>query len=199
MSPDTVFITTMRDPATQVMSAFKFYHPNRIKNISMSVHEFLQYPMVKKGMLYVKIPHQHLSTKSKRERFISQNLEPFFTLVLIKKYFDESLVLLRRTLCWDLEDIIYCSLKMSTKKMTVSEKDTAEIRQRMVGDLFCNFYFTQLSTKIQTFVYLFLTSWPGKHIKLLHIFLGIFCLWFFTSGGHFQCCQSLFILSFIDL
>lgn len=34
-------------------------------------------------------------------------------MVIITEHYDESLIMLRRQLCWDAEDIVYLSLKVS--------------------------------------------------------------------------------------
>jgi Galactose-3-O-sulfotransferase len=44
--------------------------------------------------------------------FLVQDLDKF-TLVMITEYMDESLVLLKRLLCWALEDVIYYALKVT--------------------------------------------------------------------------------------
>ncbi len=141
MSPDAVFITSMRDPAMQVMSAFKFYYPNA----KMKIGEILNLDEVKMGMVYVKVPPKYLTNRNETERFIRQNLDKFFQLVLIKEYLDESLVFLRRKFCWDFEDILYSSLKVSTKKTNLPEEDADSIRAKMVSESFfsgfsCNFH-----------------------------------------------------------
>lgn len=43
---------------------------------------------------------------------ILQSLEESFSLVMLTEYFDESLVLLKDLLCWDLEDVLYFPLNM---------------------------------------------------------------------------------------
>lgn len=48
-----------------------------------------------------------------------------FDLVLINEYWDESMILLRRTLCWDLEDVVYNSLKAGGARSTSHATDTA--------------------------------------------------------------------------
>lgn len=37
-------------------------------------------------------------------------------LVLIMEYFDESLVLLKRELCWDLDDVVYFKLNQRSQE-----------------------------------------------------------------------------------
>ena len=41
-----------------------------------------------------------------------ENISKRFDLVLIAEYFDESLVLMKRMLCWDFEDIVYVKHKV---------------------------------------------------------------------------------------
>uniref|UniRef100_A0A8C2I445 Galactose-3-O-sulfotransferase 3 n=1 Tax=Cyprinus carpio TaxID=7962 RepID=A0A8C2I445_CYPCA len=57
-------------------------------------------------------------------------MERVFSLVMISEYFDESLVLLRRLLSWDLDDVLYVSLNMRTpdSKSSLSTENTAKIR-----------------------------------------------------------------------
>ncbi len=132
MSPDVVRITSVRDPATQVMSAFHFYYANA-KN-GTTIDEILNLQLVKTGMTFVKVHPKYLAKKEETNTFIRQNLDKFFQLVLVKEYLDESLVFLRRKLCWDIEDILYCSLKVSTKKRNLSEQDAGRIRSKMVSE-----------------------------------------------------------------
>ncbi|XP_070546082.1 galactosylceramide sulfotransferase-like [Ptychodera flava] len=44
-----------------------------------------------------------------------QRLNGELDLVMLLEYFDESLVLLKKTMCWNFEDIIYHSCKVHTK------------------------------------------------------------------------------------
>uniref|UniRef100_H2Y6X6 Galactosylceramide sulfotransferase n=1 Tax=Ciona savignyi TaxID=51511 RepID=H2Y6X6_CIOSA len=41
-----------------------------------------------------------------------QEMDNVFTLVLLTDYFDESLIMLKHTLCWDWEDVVYIKFKM---------------------------------------------------------------------------------------
>lgn len=45
------------------------------------------------------------------QAFVAE-MEKVFSLVMISEYFDESLVLLRHLLSWDLENIVYVKLNM---------------------------------------------------------------------------------------
>ena len=54
------------------------------------------------------------------ERYI-RKLDSEFELVMLMEYFDESLIMMRRHLCWDLKEVLYIPLNVNTK---VKEKVT---------------------------------------------------------------------------
>ncbi|MGH0146335.1 UNVERIFIED_CONTAM: hypothetical protein FKN15_008074 [Acipenser sinensis] len=58
-------------------------------------------------------------------------MDEIFSLVMISEYFDESLILLRRLLSWDLEDILYVKLNMRTpeSKLKMSPDLPGKIRK----------------------------------------------------------------------
>ncbi|KAJ7352870.1 hypothetical protein OS493_033133 [Desmophyllum pertusum] len=45
-----------------------------------------------------------------------------FDLVMITDYFDESLILLKRLLCWEFEDIVYIKLRVTSKRLELEEE-----------------------------------------------------------------------------
>ena len=45
-----------------------------------------------------------------------------FDLVMITDYFDESLILLKRLLCWEFQDIVYLKLRVSKRKIEFEEE-----------------------------------------------------------------------------
>ena len=57
-----------------------------------------------------------------------QFLDKEFDLVMIMDYFDESLVLMKRVLCWQMEDILYLKLneRQDKEKNTVLTNDVRE-------------------------------------------------------------------------
>ena len=69
------------------------------------------------------LEHQSFSDESQINEFI-QKLQDKLDFVLIAEYFDESLILMRRMLCWDTEDIIYVKHKMrnSVYKNRITDK-----------------------------------------------------------------------------
>lgn len=61
------------------------------------------------------------------EQYI-QDLDAEFSLVMIMEYFDESLVLLRRLMCWDTKDILYHTANVGSyqKNFTVADLSSEE-------------------------------------------------------------------------
>lgn len=54
--------------------------------------------------------------------FILKEMDEELDFVLIYEYLDESLVLLQRMLCWQLEDIIYLKSDIASNNFTISKK-----------------------------------------------------------------------------
>lgn len=74
------------------------------------------------------LDHKSVSDEEEIEEFIKMT-EKEFDLVLIAEYFDESLVLMKRMLCWDFEDIIYVKHKIRNPiyKNNITEKQKVYI------------------------------------------------------------------------
>ena len=53
---------------------------------------------------------------------ILQKLDDQMTLVLLREYIDESLVLLQRVLCWQLSDMVYIRRQFKDKENDMSSK-----------------------------------------------------------------------------
>lgn len=127
MPPGTVYITILREPAAMFESLFSYYNQycpafRRVPNASLEA--FLREPEAyyRAGEHFAMFAHNTLAydlggdnERSPRDddaylaRLIRQ-VEEVFSLVMIAEYFDESLVLLRRLLAWDLDDVLYAKL-----------------------------------------------------------------------------------------
>ncbi|KAJ8038102.1 Galactose-3-O-sulfotransferase 3 [Holothuria leucospilota] len=116
MNPGTKYVTILRNPASQLISAFLFFHLD--KNVfGTSVEEKLIRYM--KGRKWMKSSYGRNSQsydlglsrskfKNKTEiNLLIERLSKELDLVMIAEYFEESLVLLKRELCWYFEDIVY--------------------------------------------------------------------------------------------
>ncbi|ELT91457.1 hypothetical protein CAPTEDRAFT_85041, partial [Capitella teleta] len=70
---------------------------------------------------------------SQDQEFIEQWLKKVdneFSLVLIVEYFHESLVLLRRKLCWNFEDILFFNMNAGEYKHKVRDTELVEIHKK---------------------------------------------------------------------
>uniref|UniRef100_A0A1B8Y921 Galactose-3-O-sulfotransferase 4 n=1 Tax=Xenopus tropicalis TaxID=8364 RepID=A0A1B8Y921_XENTR len=127
MPADSFYFTILRDPATLAESSFSYYHsvssafkkaPNFTEFIA---HPFHYYKLGERGNQYARnfqwfdlglnpdaIFLEPLARAGVRE------VEGAFHLVLLSEYFDESMVLLKEELCWDLDDVV--TFKLNTRE-----------------------------------------------------------------------------------
>lgn len=124
------YITILRDPAAQYESVFNFMHfanPLGFKDEDDPLGTFLKFPpafqeikpllkktlalhLVRNPMSFdLGLDFRYFQNRTAVERYLNF-LDKEFDLVMIMEYFDESLVLLRRLLCWDMKDILYFKL-----------------------------------------------------------------------------------------
>jgi len=135
MPNDTIFVTILRDPVMQFESSFSYMTLDKIlgmKNSTNPIEEFFKDPdgvlvnyvltqdlrinsdrlkLIRNGMFYdLGLESKDFENKTKIEGMVRQ-LESQFHLVMLTEYFEESMVLLKRLLCWDLDDVVYFTLK----------------------------------------------------------------------------------------
>ncbi|XP_063042865.1 galactose-3-O-sulfotransferase 3-like [Engraulis encrasicolus] len=141
MPKDTRFFTILREPVAMFESAFSYFRSEcksfqRVPN--GSIEEFLRQPQLyyrskELDSMYARnIATFDLGGDKDRPlgdmhyfwRF-TRHLEDVFSLVMIMEHFDESLVLLRRLLNWDPEDLVYLKQNMRAD----------ESRKRLQGTL----------------------------------------------------------------
>ncbi|XP_044799650.1 galactose-3-O-sulfotransferase 3 isoform X2 [Bubalus bubalis] len=127
MPPGTVYVTILREPAAMFESLFSYYNQycpafRRVPNASLEA--FLRAPEAyyRAGEHFAMFAHNTLAydlggdnERSPRDDAaylagLIRQVEEVFSLVMIAEYFDESLVLLRRLLAWDLDDVLYARL-----------------------------------------------------------------------------------------
>uniref|UniRef100_A0A8C6WXR5 Galactose-3-O-sulfotransferase 3 n=1 Tax=Neogobius melanostomus TaxID=47308 RepID=A0A8C6WXR5_9GOBI len=134
MPNNTTYITIMREPSSMFESLFVYYSQycqsfKRVTNASLEA--FLDNPW-------------HYYRAEEKDSMYARNTLTFdlggdkdrpatditFSLVMISEYFDESLILLRHLLNWDLEDIVYFKLNMRTEssKQSLNPELSAKIR-----------------------------------------------------------------------
>ena len=134
MEQDTVFITILRNPVSQFESTFsymEFAHLLGIKGTTDPLATFFEDPvrimakisdisasgsvasylnLLRNGQSFdLGLESAQFFIEEKTNDAITE-LDGSFNLVLMMEYFDESLVLLARELCWDIRDVAYFKL-----------------------------------------------------------------------------------------
>ncbi|XP_035681341.1 galactosylceramide sulfotransferase-like [Branchiostoma floridae] len=123
LSANVTFVTIVREPMERLKSAFNFYKLAKrykipgpdpllrfLENPGKFEHPITRYRdrQTRNNIaLELGFPLKNLS--SVKEKDIQEFVEKTsreFDLVMVLEYFDESLVLLRRLLCWDMRDIL---------------------------------------------------------------------------------------------
>lgn len=87
---------------------------------------------------------QYFTDKKIKEAL--NEIDGSFHLVLLMEYFDESLILLARELCWDIRDVVYFRLnqrKSSDANTNLSEELVQKIRQWNRADVLLYNYFNR--------------------------------------------------------
>ncbi|XP_006816710.1 galactosylceramide sulfotransferase-like [Saccoglossus kowalevskii] len=143
MANGAKYITILRDPWSQFKSSFSFFNwahvvEEAIGNTTHHLEKFLNNP----GRFYkwqnapihkqymrnfmsfdLGLPLHQYDDVNAIVRFVNM-IEKDFDLVMLLEYFDESLILLKRLLCWKLEDILY--LKINQRKKLTPVQSNAE-------------------------------------------------------------------------
>ena len=153
MRSDAKYITIIREPSEQWESAFEHFRFHDVLGRSVASNKwldtflerpsyfreklkFIKYEDVLGLRWYYAQNSQMYDLGLDGESFYNEtvingtikSIENEFTLVLIMEYFDESLLVLKKELCWEYEDIVYVPKNQREKRPTLSFK----IRQKIV-------------------------------------------------------------------
>ncbi|XP_068612197.1 galactose-3-O-sulfotransferase 3 [Brachionichthys hirsutus] len=159
MPNDTIYITILREPSSMFDSAFNYYlnycHTfRRVPNHSLEA--FLADPwryyrpdekdsMIARNNLVFDLgkDKDQPATDAEFIQDLLAEVEQTFSLVMIADYFDESLVVLRHLLSWDLDDILYFKLNMrkEASKRTLTPVLASKIRAWNSLDTYLYDYF----------------------------------------------------------
>lgn len=143
----TMFVSSVRDPWSRLNSHLDFFtgikiYPawagilklNRSLRVPLNV-QFMQ-NLERYGNGYEKSFQSEMGVFSLRNQVSKQfgafkglqvgafldQIKRDFPLIIVKEYFDESLVLLKRKLCWSTKDILYAKLRQSKRNSKVDQK-----------------------------------------------------------------------------
>ncbi|XP_070572692.1 galactosylceramide sulfotransferase-like isoform X1 [Ptychodera flava] len=121
--PDAKYITILRHPVTKFESTFGYYnfikglhlegHVNPLETFMKTPETLLhKYPLsmnnqLRNGMMFtLGFDHKFDDNETVINKTI-ERLDKELDLVLLTEYYDESLLLLKELMCWEIEDILY--------------------------------------------------------------------------------------------
>ena len=171
MPNDTLYITILRDPVRQFESTFSYMTFGEILGISNESDPFVAFfrnpkevlvnylltqdlriysdrlKLIRNGMFFdLGLESKDFENSDKIEEAIHK-LDKQFHLVMITEYFDESLILLKNLLCWNLDDMVYFHLNRrldSKKKQNISEELVPKIKEWSKADTLLYEYFKKV-------------------------------------------------------
>ncbi|XP_078582390.1 galactose-3-O-sulfotransferase 2-like [Branchiostoma floridae x Branchiostoma japonicum] len=126
MPDDTVYITIVRNPVDMYESIFYYMQFDKEFKVNSSnpLNTFLDKPFYYVSRLKKKPSNGlyrnpmfydlgYLRTESVSEKTIRSDiylLQKIFSVVMVADYFEESLILMKHTLCWDIDDVTFFKL-----------------------------------------------------------------------------------------
>ncbi|XP_077205207.1 galactose-3-O-sulfotransferase 2-like [Paroedura picta] len=142
MPNKTFYFSILRNPVQLMESSFTYYKGASAFSKARDLEEFLNEPShfynssatdshYAKNLMAFDFGYNHNGNFSdKHIQLMLQAIEADFDLLLISEYFDESMVLLKETLCWDLDDVTFFPLnsRHNTTKTPLSESITEKIK-----------------------------------------------------------------------
>ena len=152
MKPETKYLAIVREPLSQLRSRFKFFHTDKKLGLSKE-------PDPVKTFLYnfEKYKNMKVNPFTRQFGFNEQTLDmpPYlqyldtqFEVVATLDRLDESLVLIKRRLCWSFKDILYLPTRTSRYRYTANDTDELKQIHRNVSNLDYQIY-DYLSLRLQ--------------------------------------------------
>ncbi|XP_062989300.1 galactose-3-O-sulfotransferase 2-like [Elgaria multicarinata webbii] len=142
MPKSTFYFAILRNPVDLMESSFTYYKMMSPFAKARNLEEFLnqasqfynasaQDSHYAKNLMTFDFGYNHNGNFSaKHVQLMLHTIEAQFDLLLISEYFDESMVLLKKALCWDLEDVVSFPLnsRHHSTKVHLSEGTTEKIK-----------------------------------------------------------------------
>ncbi|XP_068096645.1 galactosylceramide sulfotransferase [Hyperolius riggenbachi] len=146
MPPDTIFVTVLRNPALLFESSFQYF--GRLVPLTWTLpgsgseqkmDAFLRSPLTYydssgynahylRNLLTFDMGYDsEMDAGDTRVQDLIEELDGRFHLVMLLEYFDESLLLLRELMCWEMDDILY--FKLNARKDSGVSRLSAEVYQ----------------------------------------------------------------------
>ncbi|XP_078000003.1 galactosylceramide sulfotransferase-like [Glandiceps talaboti] len=164
MPDDTVFVTIIREPVAHFESLFTYYNiggklqirgPSKLEQFLGNPEKYVQRltyktynstnPYLRNNYMFdLGFSEEQWKTNSQVTKLI-ERVDQIFDFVLIMEYFDESLILLRYTMCWDIDSLVYFSfnIRKETSVHAISHWMQGEIRRWNSADAQLYSYFNE--------------------------------------------------------
>ena len=154
------YITTIRNPVEQFESVFNYFRIGKVYGFGgdprESLERFLKNGTESKQRRISRLARNPMSFDLGLDERFYQNitaikeyiafLEKEFDLVMISDYFDESVVLMKRLLCWEFDDILYIKANKRIDKeraVNLSEDTKENIKSWNKADVLLYQHFNQ--------------------------------------------------------
>nr|XP_054771881.1 LOW QUALITY PROTEIN: galactose-3-O-sulfotransferase 2-like [Lytechinus pictus] len=157
MLPETKYITIIREPSAHFESAFNHfrftdsfspatrcrvkgheieefmrrpgYYRRRLKTLPWDTTRGLRWYYARNNQIFdLGLDSKYHADETMVNRTVD-NLVKELDLVLISEYFDESLVLLKKMLCWSFDDIVYISKNQRPSRVDINQTTRQSIRE----------------------------------------------------------------------
>ncbi|XP_009982554.1 PREDICTED: galactose-3-O-sulfotransferase 2-like, partial [Tauraco erythrolophus] len=133
VSSSAVYFSILRNPVQLMESSFSYYKGTSAFSHARSLEEFLSQPY----------HYYNPAFSAERVQLMLKAIEASFDLLLISEYFDESMVLLKEMLCWDLDSIVSFPLNIrdSSTKSRLSDSIVKKIKDwnRLDWEIYTHF------------------------------------------------------------
>ncbi|XP_077867726.1 galactosylceramide sulfotransferase-like, partial [Saccoglossus kowalevskii] len=154
--PNATYITVLRHPVNQLVSAFAYFEWTKAvkayrRGSADLFATFMERPtrfltakmkfwwQGHNGQLYdLGLQTQNKDTGNKLDDLVYKYIEVLdreLDLVLITEYFDESLLILKKQLCWSMDDILYFSKGLGASHHIITQQTRDKILKWNRGDL----------------------------------------------------------------
>uniref|UniRef100_A0A8C3XH20 Galactose-3-O-sulfotransferase 2 n=1 Tax=Cyanoderma ruficeps TaxID=181631 RepID=A0A8C3XH20_9PASS len=144
MAANTFYFSILRNPIPLLESSYIYYKSNvPAFRSSKNVNEFVASPtkyyhpadyranIYARNIMWFDFGYNNNAEDDpKYIQAVLKEIEQNFHLILIADYFDESMILLKHALCWDLDDVIYFKLNSRSRDtvQTLSPENEEQIK-----------------------------------------------------------------------
>ncbi|XP_071848178.1 galactose-3-O-sulfotransferase 2-like [Apostichopus japonicus] len=158
MNPSTIYMTILRHPVDQWLSSYQYFHHYKIVEPLRfwepdPVKAFLKFPAKFKEWSAIVCNQQFRDMEFSMTNgdlndtsFIRKKIKDYsalFSLVLITEYFDESLILLKRLLCWKFDDILYIKMREQPNPLQADSSSREQIQELNKADMMLYTHFNE--------------------------------------------------------